>query len=46
MATYMGHVDIASTQVYLQATAELLEQANLRFAANFRRRILPKGGQS
>lgn len=44
LATYMGHVDIGSTQVYLHATAELMEQANIRFADNFRRRVL-KGEQ-
>ena len=31
LATYMGHVSIASTQIYLQPTEELLEQANQRF---------------
>ena len=46
LATYMGHACIAGTQVYLQATAELLEQASLRFAARFRRRILQEGGPS
>ena len=31
LATYMGHVDIRSTQIYLQPTTELLEQVNHRF---------------
>jgi len=31
LATYLGHVDIASTQHYLSMTAELLQQASLRF---------------
>ncbi len=31
LATYMGHVDIASTQVYLQPTAELLAEVDRRF---------------
>ena len=31
LATYMGHVDISSTRVYLQPTAELLEQVHQRF---------------
>lgn len=37
LATYLGHVDISSTQRYLQMTPELLEQASQRFAsyANF-----------
>ena len=45
LATYLGHVEVSSTQVYLRATAELLEQAQERFRANFRQNILPKGGQ-
>ena len=43
LATYLGHVSVTSTQVYLRATAELLEQAQERFRANFRQNILPKG---
>jgi integrase/recombinase XerD len=31
LATYLGHVDIAHTQVYLTMTPELLQQANQRF---------------
>ncbi|MCA9183667.1 MAG: tyrosine-type recombinase/integrase [Planctomycetales bacterium] len=31
LATYLGHVDVASTQRYLTMTAELLNEANLRF---------------
>lgn len=33
LATYLGHVDIASTQRYLQMTPELLQEASTRFAA-------------
>jgi integrase len=43
LATYLGHVSVSSTQVYLQATAELLEQANERFHKNFRLNVLGKG---
>ncbi len=43
LATYLGHVSIASTQVYLHASAELLEQASERFHENFRQNISPKG---
>ncbi len=43
LATYLGHVKITSTQVYLQATAELREEANQRFLKNFRQNISPKG---
>ncbi len=43
LATYLGHVKVSSTQVYLQATAELLDEANKRFLRNFRQNILPKG---
>jgi len=31
LSTFMGHVDVNSTAVYLRATPELLEQANRRF---------------
>jgi site-specific recombinase XerD len=31
LSTYLGHVDIASTQWYLTMTPELLSQASLRF---------------
>ena len=44
LATYMGHVNISSTQVYLQATAELLEEGSRRFLAYFRKNIKNKGG--
>jgi len=40
----MGHVNISSTQVYLQATAELLEEGSNRFLAYFRKNIKNKGG--
>ncbi len=43
LATYLGHVNVASTQVYLQATTELLEQANQRFVENFHQNICAKG---
>jgi integrase len=39
LATYLGHVNIASTQVYLQPTAELLEEANQRFHRRFLKSI-------
>ena len=32
LATYLGHVDIASTQRYLSMTPELLQEASFRFA--------------
>lgn len=31
LSTYMGHVDVAETQVYLTMTPELLQQASQRF---------------
>jgi integrase len=46
LATYLGHVKLTSTQVYLQATAELLEEANQRFLNNFRQNVSPKGKTS
>ncbi len=33
LSTYMGHVDIASTQHYLTMTPELLQEASSRFAS-------------
>ena len=33
LATFLGHVDVNSTAVYLTTTAALLEQANRRFEA-------------
>lgn len=33
LSTFMGHVDISSTAVYLTTTPELLEQANRRYEA-------------
>jgi integrase/recombinase XerD len=35
LATYMGHVDVLSTQVYLRSTAELLREASGRFERTF-----------
>ncbi len=46
LATYLGHVNVSSTQVYLRATAELLEEANQRFLDNFRQNISKKGEPS
>ena len=31
LATYLGHIDVSSTQRYLSMTAELLREASLRF---------------
>jgi site-specific recombinase XerD len=46
LATYMGHVDMQSTQVYLRPTAELLGYVSDRFHDYYLRTIDPKGGQS
>ena len=35
LSTYMGHCNVTGTQVYLQATAELLESAGHRFHEHF-----------
>jgi site-specific recombinase XerD len=43
LATYLGHVDIQSTQVYLQATAELLEQVDQRFHRHYLEHVQPRG---
>ncbi len=44
LATYMGHVDIHSTQVYLRATPELIEQVDRRFHNHYLHRVKPQGG--
>jgi hypothetical protein len=31
LSVYLGHINVASTQVYLTMTPELLQQANARF---------------
>jgi len=43
LATYMGHVNIQSTQVYLRATAELLEQVDQRFHRHYIEHVQPRG---
>jgi len=35
LSTYLGHSTITGTEIYLQATAQLLEQAGRRFHARF-----------
>lgn len=44
LATYMGHVDIRSTRVYLQPTAELFEQVHERYRNYYLKNIQPHGG--
>lgn len=41
LATYMGHVDIQSTQVYLHATPELIEHVDRRFHQYYLQHITP-----
>lgn len=43
LATYLGHVNIQSTQVYLQATAELLQEVDRRFHDHYRQHIQSSG---
>ena len=43
LSTYMGHVDVQSTHVYLQATAELIEQVNQRFHNHYLHRVKNHG---
>ncbi len=45
LATYMGHVCISSTHVYLHPTIELLEQVNNRFHNHYLRNSKAKGGK-
>jgi len=44
LATYMGHVDVHSTHVYLQATPELIAQVNRRFYHHYLHQVKPQGG--
>jgi site-specific recombinase XerD len=44
LATYMGHVDIHSTQVYLRATPELIEQVHRRFHNHYLHQVKSQGG--
>jgi len=46
LATYMGHVKIDSTQIYLQATAELLGEVDRRFHDHYIKHIAPQGDPS
>ncbi len=46
LATYMGHVSVCSTHIYLRPTAELLEQVNNRFHNHYLRNLKAKGGVS
>jgi len=46
LATYMGHVNVGSTQVYLQPTAELLGEVDRRFRHHYLQHLAPKGGPS
>jgi len=43
LATYLGHVDIHSTQVYLQATAELLAEVDRRFYHHYLQHVKSAG---
>lgn len=44
LATYMGHVDIQSTQVYLHATPELIEHVERRFHRHYLQQVKPLEG--
>jgi integrase/recombinase XerD len=35
LATYMGHVNVLSTQIYLNSTMEILQEASCRFEGAF-----------
>lgn len=46
LATYMGHVDIASTHVYLHPTAELLQEVSSRFRSHYLQQVRAQGERS
>ena len=43
LSAFLGHVDIASTQVYLDMIPELLEQVHLRFEAHCANNLFQPG---
>lgn len=43
LATYMGHVSVGSTHIYLRPTAELLEQVNNRFHNHYLHNLKSRG---
>jgi site-specific recombinase XerD len=45
LATYMGHVDIHSTQLYLQATPELVAHVHQRFHHHYLNQVKSQGGR-
>jgi len=45
LSTYLGHAQVRDTQVYLQATAELMAEADRRFHC-YARELLSEGGTS
>jgi site-specific recombinase XerD len=46
LATYMGHVNMHSTQVYLRPTAELMEQVDRRFHHHYLQYVQSQGDPS
>jgi len=46
LATYMGHVNVCSTHIYLHPTAELLEHVNNRFHNHYLQNLKARGGIS
>jgi len=46
LATYMGHVNISSTQIYLQPTAELFGEVHRRFHDHYLNHLAAKGAPS
>ena len=44
LATYMGHVDVHSTHLHLQATPELIAQVDRRFYNHYLHQVKPQGG--
>lgn len=46
LSAFLGHVDIASTQVYLDMTPEMLEQVHLRFESHCANHLFQSGRAS
>jgi site-specific recombinase XerD len=46
LSAFLGHVDIGSTQVYLDMIPELLEQVHLRFESHCGNHLINQGGRN
>jgi hypothetical protein len=45
LPAFLGHVDLGSTQIYLDMIPELLEQVHLRFESHCGNQLFNQGGR-